>query len=298
MNSPLIAQNLTKSFEGRAVLKSLSLEIPAGRVAGLLGRNGAGKTTFLNLACGLLLPTSGSCLTLGRSAGELDSLELNQLGVVFQEGQFLSWMTVAQQLAFHASFYGNWDRTREARLLRELELDPTREIAELSTGDRQKLGIILAVCHHPSLLLLDEPVSSLDPIVRSRLLSFLVDLVREDNCTVAISSHILGDVERIIDWVVCLDQGELTTSAALDEIQESYAEWIVSSASGNLPACFSDPWVLTHEGDARRARLVVRRPAESVASQFAATHGATIERRSLSLDQLFPFLIGKQETAA
>src|SRR4051812_48149536 len=105
MNTPpLLAENLTKSFEGRVALRDLNLTIPAGRVAGLLGRNGSGKTTLLHLACGLLLPTGGVCRTLGRPGGELDAPELSRLGVVFQEGRFLDWMTVAQHLEFTASF--------------------------------------------------------------------------------------------------------------------------------------------------------------------------------------------------
>lgn len=298
MNPALIAQNLTKDFGGHVAIKSLTLEIPAGRVAGLLGRNGAGKTTFLNLACGLLLPTDGTCTTLGRPASELDAPELNRLGVVFQEGQFLDWMTVAQQLAFQASFYRSWDSGREARLLADIELDPTRKIAELSTGDRQKLGIILGVCHRPSLLLLDEPVSALDPIARTRMLSFLVDLVREDNCTVLISSHILSDVEKIVDWVVCLEKGTLATNAPLDELQESYAEWIVTSPSGALPPQFNEPWVLTHEGNARQARLAVHRPHERAEHELASAYHATIERCPLTLEQLFPLLIRPRKVAA
>lgn len=106
MNSPLVTHQLTKRFnaEGRAALNALSVEIPAGRVVGLLGRNGAGKSTFLHTACGLVLPTTGSCTTLDRPCGELDAPELAQLGFVSQENRFLDWMTVNQQLYFNASF--------------------------------------------------------------------------------------------------------------------------------------------------------------------------------------------------
>ena len=298
MNAPLICQNLTKSFGSHAALKSLSLELPAGRVAGLLGRNGAGKTTLIHVACGLLLPTSGACMTLGRVAGEMDTPELSRLGVVFQEGRFLDWMRVQQQLDFHATFYPKWDKARESRLLAELELDATRKIGDLSTGDRQKLGIILAVCHHPALLLLDEPVSSLDPIVRTRMLSFLIELIGEDECTVLISSHILSDVEKVVDWVVCLEQGELAVSAPLDELQESYSDWIVTSSSSTLPDRFAEPWVLSQEGNGRQARLCVRHPSEAIERQFAVTYGAAIERRSLNLEQLFPLLIRETRAVA
>ena len=298
MNAPLIADHLCKSFGQRDALRHISLTLPTGRVAGFLGRNGAGKSTLLHVVCGLLLPSSGTCTTLGRPAGELDAPELNRLGVVFQEGRFLDWMSVAQHLAFNGSMYSTWDKARESRLLKELELDPTRKISELSPGDRQKLGIILGVCHHPALLLLDEPMSALDPVARSTMLAFLVDLIREDECTVVISSHILSDVEKIVDWVICLDRGELRTNAPLDELQEGYAEWIVTSTNGALPAQFSEPWVLAQTGDARRARLSVRRPDEATERQFATTHHLTIEPHYVNLEQLFPLLIGERKGEA
>jgi ABC-2 type transport system ATP-binding protein len=298
MNAPLVTQNLTKRFETQDALQSLSLELPAGRVAGLLGRNGSGKTTLLNLACGLLLPTSGTCTTLGRTAGELEAGELNRLGVVFQEGRFLDWMSVQQQLDFHASFYPKWDRSREGRLLLELELNPARKIGQLSTGDRQKLGIILGVCHHPELLLLDEPVSSLDPIARLQMLSFLLDLIREDGSTIVISSHILSDVEKIVDWVICLDAGELTTCSPLDELQEGYSDWIVTPAERPLPARFAEPWILAQEGDAHRRRLKVKPPAGLTAPQFAAAHGVSVDPHYLNLEELFPLLIRQRKAAA
>ncbi len=295
MNPPLVTENLSKNFDGHTALRSLTLSVPAGRVVGLIGRNGSGKTTLLNLACGLLLPSAGSCTTLGRPARDLDTPELTRLGVVQQEGRFLEWMTVRQHLDFTASFYPAWDRTRERRLLTDLELDEQRKIAQLSPGDRQKVGILLGVCHHPALLLLDEPVSALDPIVRAQLLGFLIDLIREDACTIVISSHILADVEKIIDWVVCLDAGELTTHAGFDELQETYAEWIVTAPAGRLPEQFSEPFVLSRSGDARRAKLRVRRPAPDTTARFAATHQAGIEMRPLNLEEMFPLLVDRKK---
>ncbi len=291
MNSPLVTHNLRKSFDGHLALDALTLEVPAGRVVGLLGRNGSGKTTLIHTACGLILPTEGTCQTLGEDCAVLDSPQLNRIGVVFQEERFVDWMTVRQQLEFNSSFYPGWDQARERRLLEDLEIDPKRKISQLSTGDRQKVAILLAVCHHPALLLLDEPVSALDPIIRNRLLRFLVDLIAEDGCTILVSSHVLTDVEKIVDWILCLDRGRLVTNEALDDLQESYAEWIVSSADAQLPKVYSEPWVLSHEGDDLQARLLVRIPEEAVANRFLDTHGANAERRPLNLDQLFPLLL-------
>lgn len=295
MNSPLVTDRLCKTYDGQFALHPLTLTLPAGHVVGLLGRNGAGKTTLLQLAAGLLLPTSGTCLTLGRRSEELDTPELSRLGLVQQEGRFIEWMTVAQHLDFTASFYPNWDRDLQRRLVETLELPLTQKVALLSTGDRQKAGILLGVCHRPALLLLDEPMSSLDPIARGRMLEVLLERLREDGCTVLISSHILNDVEKIVDWVVALDGGKLVENTPFDELQESFAEWTVTAREGTLPSTFAEPFVLAHQGAERRARLTVRRPDADAVKRFAQTYRAEIDIRPLNLDEMFPLLIKQRK---
>jgi len=298
-SEPLVVENLSKLFGKRTALRDVSFEIPAGRVVGLLGRNGAGKTTLLDLACGLLLPTAGEIRTLGCAARELESAQLNRLGVVRQEPRFLDWMTVRQQLEFTASFYPYWDHGLEKRLTEMLELDGARRIVQLSQGDQQKLSILLGVCHRPSLLLMDEPMSALDPIIRARMLDVLLERLRDDGCTVLVSSHLLADVEKIIDWVVCLDAGELAVSASFDELQESYAEWTLHSATGTLPETFSETCVLSHEGTTKLARMrVCAADTASEAERFASMYRAEVKSRALSLDEMFPLLLKRRERRA
>jgi ABC-2 type transport system ATP-binding protein len=291
--APLVFENLTKSYPGHVALNAIDLEIPAGHIVGLLGRNGAGKTTLLNVAAGLLLPTSGTCHTLGQRSDKLDTPELSRLGLVQQEGSFIEWMTATQHLDFTASFYPRWDRELQRRLTEVLELPLDKKIAHLSTGDRQKVGILLGVCHRPSLLLLDEPMSSLDPIARAQMLNVLLERMRDDGCTVLISSHILNDVEKIVDWIVALDAGRVTENAALDELQESFAEWTVTTREGRLPAKFAEPFILAHEGHDRLSRLTVRTRDAEAAGRFAATHRAEVTVRPLNLDEMFPLLIAQ-----
>jgi ABC-2 type transport system ATP-binding protein len=178
----------------------------------------------------------------------------------------------------------------ERRLIESLEVEPKRKIVQLSPGDRQKIGILLGVCHRPALLLLDEPISALDPIVRKRMLDFLLELLRDDGCTVVISSHILNDVEKIVDWIVALNSGELVENAPFDSLQESFAEWTLTSTNGALPKNFAEPFVITHQGDARQALLNVRTNDPEAAARFAATHHVEIRSRSLNLDEMFPLL--------
>jgi ABC-2 type transport system ATP-binding protein len=292
--SPLVLSDVTHRFGEHTALRNVSLEIPAGRIIGLLGRNGAGKTTLLNISAGLLLPSAGTCRTLDIPSGQLDTPQLTRLGLVQQEGRYLEWMTVRQQLDFNASFYPRWDRDLEKRLVEALEVDPKRKIVQLSPGDRQKVGILLGVCHRPSLLLLDEPISALDPIVRKRMLDFLLELLRDDGCTVVISSHILNDVEKIVDWIVALDAGELAENTPFDSLQESFAEWTLTSTNGALPETFAESFVMTHQGDARQALLHVRTADPEAVTRFAATHHVEIRSRPLNLDEMFPLLTGNR----
>ena len=292
--APLALNNVTQRFGKQTALRDISLEIPAGRIVGLLGRNGAGKTTLLHIAAGLLLPTTGACTTLGTPSGKLDTPQLTRLGLVQQEGRYLEWMTVRQHLDFNASFYPGWDRALEARLLEALELDPKRKIVQLSVGDRQKVGILLGTCHRPALLLLDEPISSLDPIVRRRLLDFLLELLRDNGTTVVISSHILNDVEKIVDWIVALDAGAVVEDSPFDSLQESFAEWTLTSANGALPATFAEPFILSRQGDARQAVLRVRTSDPSAAARFAAAHHVELRARPLNLDEMLPLLTSQR----
>jgi ABC-2 type transport system ATP-binding protein len=288
---------ITKNYPGHTALDDVTLNVPAGHVVGLLGRNGAGKTTLIHLAAGLVLPTSGTCHTLGRRSDQLDSPELTRLGLVMQEAKFIEWMTVAQHLDFTASFYPKWDRDLQRRLVETLEVPVKRKIADLSTGDRQKVGILLGVCHRPALLLLDEPMSSLDPIVRTRMLDVILERLRDDGCTIVISSHLLSDVEKIVDWIVALDAGRVVENSALDELQESFAEWTVTAPNGIPLPLFAAPFILAQQRSERVARLTVRMRKPSAAENFAATHRVEMQSRRLNLEEMFPLLLPAKKAA-
>jgi len=290
METVFEARGLTKRFGELAALDRVDLAIRRGSIVALLGRNGSGKTTLMRHLMGLYLPTEGEATTLGRPIPELGHAELIRIGFVPQEIRLIDWMTVEQHLSYVASFYPRWDGERQARLVRELELDAASTVGALSSGNVQKLAVILACCHHPELLVLDEPVSDLDPIVRGRLLEFLLELLREDETTIVVSSHVLRDVEKIVDWVLCLDRGRVVTDAALDRLKERYAEWRVMSRDGDLPQRFSEPFVLEQEVSGRQARLVVDADPAQLDS-FRAEHRVEVTSRALNLEEMFPILL-------
>jgi ABC-2 type transport system ATP-binding protein len=281
---------LTKRFGSVTALNDVTLSIPPCSVVGLVGRNGSGKTTLLRHLVGLYLPTEGTCTTLGIPSPDLGTETLSRIGMVHQENRFLEWMTVAQHLRYVASFYPAWDEDLQNRLLRDLELDRAARVGTLSVGNAQKLGILLAVCHRPDLLVLDEPVSALDPMARETLLAFLLELLRENGNTIVISSHVLRDVEKIVDWVVCLDAGRLRVNAALDELKERFAEWVVTSKTGKLPVYFEEPYVLSHEGNSFQARIYVR-DANGRLREFKDRYQAEVQKQALNLERMFPLFL-------
>lgn len=289
---------VTKRFGANLALDRLDLALEPGQIVGLIGRNGSGKSTLLRHVVGLQLPTVGEVRTFGRPSAELGAAELGRIGMVHQETRLLEWMRVAQILDYARSFHRRWDAARQTRLLSELELDPGARVAALSPGNLQKVAVLLAVCSRPELLLLDEPVSFLDPIARERLLALLIELVREDGATIVVSSHVLRDVERVVDWIVCLERGRVVADLAMDELRERYAEWRLVRAQGELPARFEEPFVLRQKGDGNAARLEVRRgtpgPGAAPAADpraFAERYRVQLEERPLDLERIFPLLL-------
>jgi ABC-2 type transport system ATP-binding protein len=206
----------------------------------------------------------------------------------------MRWMTGEQLLRYVSAFYATWDRALERRLVRELELNPAERVFAMSPGNVQKLALIVALSHRPELLLLDEPLSDLDPLARREVLQVLLERFSSDGTTMVISSHLLRDIEPVITRVVCLDGGRVVADDELDALYERYSEWIVTSAAGRLPRSFSEPYVLGARGDAHRARLLVRDGAAHAAT-FAATHDATIEARAVNLEVIFPLLVNVGE---
>jgi len=262
MDAFVAADRLGKRYGSATALDGVTFRVPRGRVVGLLGRNGSGKTTLLRALQGLVVPTSGACSVFGIASTALGDAELARIGVVHQENRFLPWMSGRAHLDYVRSFFERWDLKREAQLVAALDLDLSERIGAMSPGAVQKLAIVTATCHRPEVLLLDEPAAALDPLAREALLRALLDILREDEPAILISSHALRDVERTVDWILCLDRGRVVQDEAFDALQERYAEWRVTTHNGALPAHFSEPWVLAQTAEGRQAVLTVEAPED------------------------------------
>lgn len=297
MTHPVEIRDVTKRFGKKIALESVALTLPARSLVGLVGRNGSGKTTLLRHIVGLYLPTSGECRTFGTASPDLGPAELERIGFAQQRDNFLDWMRARQLIRYVSAFYPRWDRELEEYLVSLLDIDLEARIGTASPGNVQKISLVLATCHHPELLLLDEPLSDLDPIARRDVLTVLLDRFQSDDVTMMISSHLLVDIERIVDRIVCLEKGRIVADASLDELKESFAEWMVTSREGLLPPSYDPAYVISADGDRFQARLLVRDPQSHIA-QFQSAYLAQVESHALGLEAIFPLLLSPPGNSA
>lgn len=286
--------SVSKQYGKTNALQDINWQLPEGACVGLIGRNASGKSSLMRIATGLVLPSSGTCQTLGVSAKALEEEQLARIGVVHQEIDLLGWLSVEQHVRYIAAFHPNWDIDLEKRLRREFELEEKKVVDALSPGMRQRLALLLAVCHHPQLLLLDEPGAALDPIARGEAMRLILERTIEDGTTVVISSHVLHDVEKIVDRVLCIDHGRVVEDANLDDLKEGFAEWIVTSREGDLPREFTEEFILASQGAGRQARLSVRAD-ELQKKTFCTQHNVDVQSVGLDLERLFPLLVKESQ---
>jgi ABC-2 type transport system ATP-binding protein len=229
--SPCLSlQGIRVSFGAQHVLDGLDWVLPAGQVVGLLGRNGAGKTTLIETLLGLREPVSGQALLFGQPSLALGDDARARIGYVPQRSDLFEWMTADQLLAYFRSFYPRWNTAKVEGLMSRWDIARDKTIGKLSGGQQQRLSIIRALAHEPELLVLDEPVASLDPAGRRDFLGELVDQVIDRRTTIVFSTHILSDLERVALDVAFLSGGKIALHAPLDELLES------SVRLGGVPA--------------------------------------------------------------
>lgn len=214
-------QGIHLAYGAHSVLQALDWQLQPGQVIGLLGRNGAGKSSLLETLLGLRSPQSGKVQLFGQPITAMGDAERARIGYVPQQSELFEWLTPDQMLAYFRSFYPRWNEAKVDALLSRWEIDRHKPIAQLSGGQKQRLSIIRALAHEPDLLVLDEPVASLDPVGRRDFLHELVNQVLDRGTTVVFSTHILSDLERVAFGVAFLHHGQITLQASLDDLLES-----------------------------------------------------------------------------
>ncbi|WP_221029548.1 ABC transporter ATP-binding protein [Actomonas aquatica] len=301
MTAALTATQLTRRFGRTTAIDQIDLVVPTGSIFALLGPNGAGKSTCLKLWLNLLRPTAGEATLLGRSSRSLRAADFERIGYV-AEGQDLPlWMTVDRFIAYCRAFYPRWDHALEKRLRDLFDLPGARQLKHLSRGMRMKAALLSTLSFRPEILLLDEPFSGLDPLVRDELVAALLELPGTDRpATVVISTHDLDDVQRLIDHVAFLHDGRLLLSESLDALTARHRAIEISAEQPLTPptAPPGAAWQRIEQPFPRALRAIDTRwdPATSPTALRAAFPGAHIEDRPLSLRELFLLLARRVKT--
>ena len=255
MRAALEASGLGKRYGRRWALSDCTVSMPSGHVVGLVGPNGAGKTTLLHLAVGLLVPTTGTVSVLGEhpAAGPQG---LARVGFLAQDSPLYGRLTVAQHLRMGEWLNPRWDTGFATKRMQDLELDPSQRAGTLSGGQRAQLALTLAVAKHPDLLLLDEPVASLDPLARREFLQTLMEVVASRDVSVVLSSHLIGDLERVCDHMVVLVSGHVALTGDVEELLATHVRLVGPRRDPlNLPSTLT---VIEDSHAERQTSLLVR----------------------------------------
>jgi ABC-2 type transport system ATP-binding protein len=223
LSEPVIeVSELTRRFGATTALAAVSLALPRGAVYGLVGANGAGKTTLIKHVLGLLRAQSGSVRVFGLDPVADPVAVLSRIGYLSEENDIPDWMRVDELIRYSRSFYPAWDDVYAEELRQAFALDSAARIRNLSKGQKARVGLLIALAHRPELLVLDEPSSGLDPIVRRDILGAVIRTIADEGRTVLFSSHLLGEVEQVADHVTMINRGKIVLSAPLDAIREMH----------------------------------------------------------------------------
>ena len=221
MNTALTITGLTKKYS-HFTLDNISFSIPSGSIVGLIGENGAGKSTTINSILGLIKKDSGKITILGHDVDTLDYAVKDKIGVVFDGSNFSEELTPVKLSKVLRDIYSSWEQSYFSRLLDQLNIPATKKIKTFSKGMKMKLSIAVAFAHHPQLLILDEATSGLDPIVRDDILDMFLEFVQDEEHSILVSSHITSDLEKVADYIVFIHAGKIIFCEPKDELLERY----------------------------------------------------------------------------
>jgi len=277
-------------------LDGVSLVVPRGGVYGLVGNNGAGKTTLLKHILGLHRAKTGSVRVFGHDPQREPTEVLRRLGYLSEDRDLPGWMRVWELLRYMRAFYPNWDPKYAQELCETFGLDQQTLVSKLSRGELAQAGLICALAHRPELLVLDEPSSGLDPIVRRDILTAIIRTVADEGRTVLFSSHLLDEVERVADRVAMLHDGKLVLEGALEEIKESHYRASVYSPEGgdSLP-----PWPgqVRAEGHGAERTVWFQGDADAFRAALAERGGEVRAAVPATLEEIFFLHAGKRPIA-
>ncbi len=274
-------KNLCKSF-GTFELDNINLTLPSGCIMGLIGENGAGKSTTIKLLLDMLRKDSGTVTLLGRDNQDNIHLTKEDIGVVLDEVGIPACLNAMQVGKIMQNSFKNWDNFVYMDYLRKLDVPGDKDFKELSRGNKMKLGIAVALSHHPKLLILDEATSGLDPVIRDEILDIFCDFTRDENHSILISSHIVSDLEKICDYIAFIHKGKLLLCEEKDLLREEYA--IVRCTAAQLREL---------EPSAIKGKKESPYGVEAIVRRDRIPSG--LETSPVDIEQLFVFMVKGEE---
>jgi ABC-type multidrug transport system ATPase subunit len=278
--------DVSRRFGAKLALDNVSLAVPTGTVMGLVGENGAGKTTLIKHVLGLLKAQTGSVSVLGFDPVADPVRVLSRLGYLSEEPDMPGWMRVHELLRYVAAFYPTWDSQYAEQLRSDFGLDPATKIKHLSKGQRARVGLVAALAYRPDLLVLDEPSSGLDPIVRRDILGAIIRTIAEEGRTVLFSSHLLSEVERVSDRIAMIKNGRVLFCDTLEGIQRRHARLTLRfELPHKQPPQI--PGALAWEGRDREWTAVCDQTVDELRAAIEQTGARVVEETSLNLDEIF-----------
>ena len=278
--------DLVRTFGRQRALNGVNLTLEKGTVLGLVGQNGAGKTTLIKHILGLLRAESGSVRVFGKDPVADPPGVLSRIGYLSEEGDLPMWMRIDELVRYSAAFYPSWDQSYSDSLQREFGLSSSAKLGALSKGQRARAGLLVALAFRPELLLLDEPSSGLDPIVRRDILGAIIRTIADEGRTVLFSSHLLTEVEQVSDRVVMLQSGNIVLDEELADVKESHhrIEVVFKQPVSGVPTLAG---AFGWQGDDARWTAICRASVDEIQLAVDKAGGRLIRTTGVSLDDIF-----------
>ena len=279
-------KGVSRSFGKKIALDEVDLTVPQGSVVGLVGENGAGKTTLLKHVLGLFKARTGTVRVFGKDPVEDPEAVLSEIGYLSEVRDLPDWMKIGELMSYTKAFFPSWDDAFAEELRNMFELSLDQKVKTLSRGQRARAGLIAAIAHRPQLLVLDEPSSGLDPVVRRDILSAIIRTVADEGRTVLFSSHLLDEVQRVSDHVAMLHLGKMLLTSPMDDVLTSHHRLTV-----RFEQPFTSPLklegALRCDGEGREWTVLCNGERASIEAQVTQLNGEIVERAAPTLDEIF-----------